>query len=86
MKGRPVRWNGAWRSVTWASTRALWKPLTPEEQEQDARTWNEASNEQGSFAWVLWCEVRQLAGDVWSRCAGVEIRQPSDPPKTSEGR
>jgi hypothetical protein len=50
--------------VSWASTRGLWKKPSVEEEEHDAELWREATREEGGFVTVLWCEVRQLCGDV----------------------
>lgn len=86
---QPVRrWNGAWRSVTWASTRALWKKPTPEEEQRDAYTWREATCEHGSFVSVFWCEVRQLVGDVLPAEVHEELHElmGQSGPKTPEGR
>lgn len=87
MQRQGEHWDGAWRSATWANTRALWKRPTPEEEAHDARTWSEAACEHGSFASVLWCEIRQLVADLIStenvRFAATEA---GHPPKSPEGR
>ena len=56
--------DGAWTSVTWASTRGLWRKPSAEEEANDAESWSAAACEEGSFVTVMWCEVRQLVGDV----------------------
>ncbi|HEY3411681.1 MAG TPA: hypothetical protein VGM51_01345 [Armatimonadota bacterium] len=60
------KWGGDWHSAPWASAKGVWVKLSPQAEEEEARTWEDAACEDGRLLRVLWCELCQLAGDVGS--------------------
>jgi hypothetical protein len=70
------RWHGAWCSESWASARAVWKKVSPDEAAKDVACWHDACEDQGDFMHVLWCELRQLLGDVLPPEMAERVRGP----------
>lgn len=70
------KWGGDWHSASWTSARGLWVKLSPEQEAEEEREWEEAACEDGRLLHVLWCELCQLAGDVGSTVRPCKPRPP----------
>jgi hypothetical protein len=65
MSERGKKWQEDWHTGAWASTRAIWRRGTPEEDALDDATWKAACADPGSPIAVILAEIRQLLEDVF---------------------